>query len=58
MKCLPKISWLISHIHKMNLNQRRNHNNTMFFKILIDIYEDYLKSYDGPLYKVKFPLTV
>jgi len=52
MRCLPKLSFLINHIHKMNINARKNLNNISFYKILIDIYGDYLSNYDSPLFKV------
>lgn len=49
--CLPTLKYISKYIKKGKMEVEKNKKNIYFIKICLDIYEDYLKTFDYPLFK-------
>jgi hypothetical protein len=54
ISCLPKLNKILKICKKVDLNDKKIFKEALFFKICLDIYEDYLKKMEKPLYEVLY----
>jgi hypothetical protein len=51
IKCLPSLKQIAKFIKKENFQLEKNQKNIYFIKVCLDIYEDFYKTFDYPLFK-------
>jgi hypothetical protein len=50
IKCIPSLKYIERFVKKIDVNGK-NKKNVYFLKLCLDVYEDYFKNLDFPLYK-------
>jgi hypothetical protein len=51
ISCLPTLKFIRKFILKKTFDSEKNKRNIYFVKLCLDIYEDYLKNFDFPLFR-------
>lgn len=51
IKCLPTLDTIFNFTNKQSFNLEKNQKNVFFLKLCLDIYENFYKNFDYPLFK-------